>query len=622
MPRSGKKKRSEAGAQSNQKRRWGGGLQPKLILIQVGALLLLALSTVWLQQRGERVNDTAEFASRGRAMTELVAVAVGPEISYEDSARFLRILERTARDGSLMAGAVLDSTGFVVAHTDVSRMGVRLDLPTTKGNQAAQELSALRLRLFGKSTGRAFLHPVLGNHGPVGTVALLMPEPPSGILNASSFKLLIPAALLLLAFVGLTMTTVRQAVRPAADFLEWLTDTIEKQGDGTERKAAQPQEYDQAMEHAVSSVSALNEAKETLTIENRALDFERRKRERVLDHLPDGVISIDAVGKVTLVNRAAATMFHLSPEDAQGHLLGELPERLAVLLRDAQRTGRATAELSGEGPEPVQLLVQRIPLASGGKPRAGTLFILRDMTAQHAVMRAQGEFLSQVSHELKAPLNSILALVEALADDDLLTQDDRKVFSNSLNTETQRMTRLISNLLQLSRIQLGNLSARFGFVKSGSLVSDLTDTLRAQAEGSGLVFETDIPDNLPALHGDKDLLGVAITNLITNAFKYTASGGRVTVSAGSDGSDVIIEVADTGIGISSEDQARVFERFFRSEDDAVRQRTGSGLGLSLVAEIAEIHEGSVSVESQVGKGSTFRLRLPSREVGSHLNVAA
>jgi two-component system sensor histidine kinase SenX3 len=154
------------------------------------------------------------------------------------------------------------------------------------------------------------------------------------------------------------------------------------------------------------------------------------------------------------------------------------------------------------------------------------------------------------------------------------------------------------------------------------MISDLTDSLRAQAEGSGLTFETDIPENLPALHGDKDLLGVAITNLITNAFKYTASGGRVSVSAAAEESDVIIEVADTGIGISNEDQARVFERFFRSDHAEVRQRTGSGLGLSLVAEIAEIHDGSVSVESQIGKGSKFRLRLPSREVGSRLNVAA
>ena len=182
------------------------------------------------------------------------------------------------------------------------------------------------------------------------------------------------------------------------------------------------------------------------------------------------------------------------------------------------------------------------------------------------------------------------------------------------------MAQLISNLLQLSRIQLGSLSAQRGFVKPSPLVTDQASSLRAAAEDQHLTIETSVPETLPALYGDKDLLGVAITNLITNAIKYTDAGGRISVSAAAVGDGISIEVEDTGIGIPQDEQSRIFERFARSDQERVQERAGSGLGLSLVKEIAEIHDGRVSVESEVGRGSCFRMWLPSREAGTRADV--
>jgi len=250
------------------------------------------------------------------------------------------------------------------------------------------------------------------------------------------------------------------------------------------------------------------------------------------------------------------------------------------------------------------------------------LFHLRDVTAQQAAQQAQAEFLSQISHELKSPLNTIVAYVEALDDEELVGAEERREFYNTINQEAMRMARLISNLLQLSRIQLGNLSARFGFVKADALLRDMAASVTAQIEQHGLKLDLQVPENLPPLFGDKDLLGVAVTNLLSNAIKYTPSGGRISLRAAEDEKGITVEVADTGIGIPPEAQAKIFERFARSDQEEVQQQSGTGLGLALVREIAEIHEGNVTLESEIDSGSRFRLWIPSREAGTRFDLGA
>jgi signal transduction histidine kinase len=246
---------------------------------------------------------------------------------------------------------------------------------------------------------------------------------------------------------------------------------------------------------------------------------------------------------------------------------------------------------------------------------------MRDMTAHHAANRAQAEFLSQVTHELKAPLNTIVTYVEELAEDGGLTLEERKEYFNTLNAEATRMAKLISNLLQMSRIQMGNLSASLSLVKPVSLIREQTESLVLQAEDRGLTLDVNISENLPPVHGDKDLLGVAVNNLISNAIKYTPSGGKISVRALAVDGGVRLEVKDTGVGIPAEIQSRIFERFFRSDQEHIQDQPGSGLGLSLVREIVEIHKGRIFVESEIGRGSKFVVWLPCRKVSSRLEPA-
>jgi len=599
------------------------GFPLRSAILVLAVLLLLALGTSWLLQRGDSRDAATERAARGRAMAELVAQAVGPQVDFENSARFQRILECAARDADLTAAAVIDADGAVVAHTDVSRTGLRVDLPDPSiedGTADAAPWPGLAPMLFGSLKGQVVLHPLVSAQGRAGTVALLMPIRPGTPFGRDQMRFFLPAGLMLLAFVGLFQATIRWAVRPTSQFLERLTRALERQetaeGDDPSRPGIAPE---RVMDETVSSIQALSQAKQNLTIENRVLDYGKRRMALILDQLPDGLVMTDPLEQPVLINRAAANLLQIPRAEAGPEESLAVPPEALAPLHAARRTGQALLPLA-EGQRQIQ--ISRVPLSGPGARALGMLFLLRDVTAQQAAQRAQAEFLAQITHELKAPLNTIVAYVEALSDENLLDVAERHEFLNTLNAEALRMGQLISNLLQLSRIQLGNLSAEFGFVKAEALIRDRAEAVRSQAEARQQILTLELPENLPPLYGDKDLLGVAITNLITNAIKYTPVGGRITVRATANDKDLAIEVEDTGIGIPEEARSRIFERFARADQPEVQRQTGSGLGLALVKEITELHDGQVSVESQLGRGSCFSLRLPTREVGARLELAA
>lgn len=591
----------------------------KLILLQVGILVVLALGATWLIQREERARIEQQAWSQGRAAAEFIAVAAGPDPQVADEAYLIRVLQTATRHRELLAGAILDASGKILAHTDLVRLGGRLDQAAVASlleRHPRQLDTALLDRLFAQEGGFVAVHPLFNSESEAGVVALLLAKPALGAFGQSGWKLLMPTALIILAVIGFTNRTIRRAQKPAANFVDRLGMLLEEAD--AARRPLDGLTEDQAMNELAGEMRELIEAREALTIENRVLLYERKRRGIILDHLTDGIIVVDPVNSVLTINRAAAKLTGLVLETSLGQDIEALPEPLGGLLNEALATGQASLADDGDR----HIVIKRIPLADSGGERLGTLFTLRDATAQQAAMRAQGEFLSQIAHELKAPLNTIVTYIDALADEDLLSKDERREYSNNLGDEARRMARLIANLLQLSRIQLGNLSARFGFVKSGAMIQGLTDSLRSQIEGKGQRFEVSIPENLPPLYGDKDLLCVAITNLITNAAKYTPADGRIAVRAAEEETGLVIEIEDTGIGIPAEEQDHIFERFARSGQAEVQAQSGTGLGLSLVREIAEIHDGEVSVVSSPGAGSTFKFRLPSRDVSGRFELGA
>ena len=224
---------------------------------------------------------------------------------------------------------------------------------------------------------------------------------------------------------------------------------------------------------------------------------------------------------------------------------------------------------------------------------------------------AKSEFVSFLAHELRTPISSVMGYGTLLADGTAgpLTPKQEK-FLDAMQRNVNRMELLVSDLQDISRIEAGRLSLDPVKVSLETVVRNATQALSAQIEGQGQTLDVDIPDRLPPVEGDPMRLGQVVSNLLSNAHKYTPVGGRISISARAVNGYVECAISDTGIGISAEDQEHVFDKFFRAGSPAVESVPGTGLGLSIARSLVEIQGGSIEVESELGEGSTFRFTVP------------
>jgi two-component system phosphate regulon sensor histidine kinase PhoR len=218
--------------------------------------------------------------------------------------------------------------------------------------------------------------------------------------------------------------------------------------------------------------------------------------------------------------------------------------------------------------------------------------------------------VSNVSHELRTPLAGIRAAAETLQEGALEDAEAAQQFLGHILRETDRMTQLVEELLELSRIESGAAPLHFAALDAAELARDAVRRFTGQAERAGVRLSADAPAVALPVIGDHERLERALGNLIANAIRFTPAGGSITVAAGVEDGQVAISVADTGVGIEADEQGRVFERFYKV--DRGRARGGTGLGLAIVKHIALAHGGSVTVESRPTRGSTFTMHLPAK----------
>jgi NtrC-family two-component system sensor histidine kinase KinB len=345
---------------------------------------------------------------------------------------------------------------------------------------------------------------------------------------------------------------------------------------------------------------------------------ERKRSEAVLHSIDDGIIVVDAELDVLTMNPAAERAFDTDREAAMGRHFLEVvnDERIFSYLRQTIESGKApkidvdqaylTADQSGESRHYQPAIT---PVRSSSGRLIGAVLLLRDVTSLKELDRLKSEFVAAASHELKTPLTSIGMsiglLQERLAD----TLDDRDGdLLQIAHSETDRLRALVNDLLDLSRIEAGRIDLVFESVPVSDLVVASVDAFLSQAGQAGLSLCSDIEDQLPLVLADPEKIVWVLNNLIANAIRHSARGGNVTVSAHKMGEMVHISVSDNGEGIPPEYLSRVFDRFVQVESS--RGGGGSGLGLSIAREMVKAHGGSIWVESEPGKGSTFTFALP------------
>lgn len=362
------------------------------------------------------------------------------------------------------------------------------------------------------------------------------------------------------------------------------------------------------------------------------LTSEKAKLETLVSTIADGAVLIDTNFQVILVNPTARRIFGWEGTDLIGeNVLHHLPASVTMeLTRPLYQiaAGETSAERDAEGEEfrislsepaarTVRILLTRV-LDHHRESIKGIALTVQDITREAELNEAKSNFISNVSHELRTPLFNIKSFIETLHEyGEDLTETQRKEFLETANHETDRLTRLVNDVLDLSKLE----SCRIYHLEPVDIAQPVEQTLRTyqlNARDKGIELVQEIEPNLPAVFGHYDLLLQVLTNLVGNSLKFTEPGGRVTIRAyllepnlnhhNNEISQVRIEISDTGIGIDAEDQEAIFERFFRVEN-RVHTLEGTGLGLSIVRNIMEKHRSRVYLVSEVGVGTTFWFNL-------------
>ena len=342
----------------------------------------------------------------------------------------------------------------------------------------------------------------------------------------------------------------------------------------------------------------------------------RNQAGAILDSIADGVIAVNKSGEVLFINPVIEKVFGIDQKTSQGkNILGVIRNYdVERLLEKALRTEKPVSqEIRLIYPEPKVFYVNATPLQGHGRQKGGAVVLFNDITQRKRLEDMRTEFVANVSHELRTPLTSIRGFLETLLEGKIEDQATVRRFLEIINRETARLTRLIDDLLNLSKIEERQVVHRWQAVQLLDTVNRAVVMFQAQAEEQGLELVTELPAELPVVRGDPDMLAQVLINLLDNAIKFTPAGGRIIVRASANEENVRVDVEDTGIGIPPENLPRIFERFYRVEKSRSRELGGIGVGLAIVKHIIRAHGGKTGVESVVGKGSKFTFTLPIDE---------
>ena len=352
-----------------------------------------------------------------------------------------------------------------------------------------------------------------------------------------------------------------------------------------------------------------------LRLTNRLLAYNVSKFETVIDNLNDGVIILDSSNRVLAINHIMEQLLSLKRDEIKGKHIKECISRNKIftfIMEHYESIDKLVEKTADLNVGLSNLRVSYKTLIRGDGNSCGSLLIAKDITSQKLAEQAKVEFLSHVSHELKAPINTIKGYTEMLVKGEVSNRETLLEFYNTVNEEADRLASLINNLLNLSKIEMGSLALSKSMTRTKEFLENIFK-MAASQDKKNIRYELILSEKIPPLNIDKELMKTVLINLIGNAAKYTPEGGRITLRAEESGDKFMMHVIDTGIGISEEDMPHVFEKFYRSSDEQVRKKTGHGLGLAIANQIVDLHNGEIKVISKKGDGSQFSIVLPIGE---------
>ncbi|MCH9022512.1 MAG: PAS domain-containing protein [Planctomycetes bacterium] len=384
--------------------------------------------------------------------------------------------------------------------------------------------------------------------------------------------------------------------------------------------------------------------------------YESQRHRELFDALPVGVILADASGEILMANRSCEGMLARPLSQFFGCSIADIfddvasQEALQGFLNRWETASECNFEVTvqsggddgvrGSPEEPNEPDKASAPVETARSSQTETthlrvsclrihetrensdvILTIRDVTQQKISDSARNDFIAHVSHELRSPLANIRAYAETLLSDMVLDDSTQKEAYNVINEETNRLTRMVNEVLDLTRMESGTVSLDKGEVVMDRLIHQGVSDLTAFAASKKITLQTNFHPKIPNLYADRDKLTIVVNNILSNAIKYTPEGGTVFVETDVDEHLVYIKITDTGYGIGAEDIDKIFEKFYRVEREETVGITGSGLGLATSKEIMTLHGGSIDVSSEINKGTEVTIKLPLTVTGPVLGPA-
>jgi two-component system, OmpR family, phosphate regulon sensor histidine kinase PhoR len=344
----------------------------------------------------------------------------------------------------------------------------------------------------------------------------------------------------------------------------------------------------------------------------RVLSDERNREATILGSMIEGMAVISARERVLYSNRAFSQILGLEGQAVEDRPLIEVVRHtglLAVIKQALLAEKQEVSEIVVGTVRPRSFAVTATPVRAGGA--SGAVLVLHEISELRRLERVRQDFVANVSHEFRTPLTAIQGFAETLLTGALEDPANRRRFVEIIRDHATRLARLTEDLLELSRIEAGELKLEFQPVSVQQLVDSCVETVSLKAGAKQLDLKVAVSENLPDVRGDANRLQEVLQNLLDNAVQYTSPGGTIEVTAANGNHQIVFTVADTGIGIPQAEQSRIFERFYRVDAARSREAGGTGLGLSIARHIVEVHGGRIWVESTVGEGSRFHFSVPT-----------
>ena len=546
--------------------------------------------------------------------------SVQPILARDDKdevkiAEISKILQDYPTGSSIVEARIMDTQGYILGTTNQSQQSVVGTRTTEADAQQVLLTNEVYAYNYTEHENRYWkivspISPVSGNAGnPLGIISVTTNIESRYTQVKDIGVIFVSSSLIAIVLVIIITFLISQGITKPIAEMKKQTEKIAEGNYTGEVKIYSDDELGQ-LGQAINDLSLkIKEAQEST-------ESERQRLDSVLRHMSDGVIATDRRGRIVIMNTAALDILNLKSEKVIGiPLLEILPLEERVTFRELLETQQERLiHLEEDGEDSIiQCEFSVIQRESGFI--SGLVCVLTDVTEQQKIERERRNFVSNVSHELRTPLTSIKSYTEALVDGAWENKEIAPGFLKVIETETDRMMRMITDLLNLSRMDQNRFGLEKEFINMNELVVHIVNRFEMVLQSEpyrdkNYRILTDITQRDLWVELDQDKITQVLDNIINNAIKYSPDGGRIIIRLMETHTDIIVSVSDEGLGIARKDIPHLFDRFYRVDKARSRAMGGSGLGLAIAQEVVQLHGGKIWVNSIENKGSTFFVSLP------------